>query len=175
MNNKLGQAAISKRTAMIVAFLLCMLPADAETYEAKVIGVSDGDTIKLLRGKKAETVRLADIDAPEKNQAFGAAAKKFTSNLVYGKTVDVDTLGRDRYGRIIARVHLENGQSVNRELVKSGFAWRFVQYRKDEQLGELERTARDNKRGLWKAPDAVPPWDFRNRQHLDRQETKPTG
>jgi endonuclease YncB( thermonuclease family) len=48
-----------------------------------------------------ERVRLNGIDCPEKRQAFGNRAKQFTSNLVFAKTVTVQALDLDRYGRTV--------------------------------------------------------------------------
>lgn len=57
-----------------LALLLCCLlpPASAfgETYTGKVIAVTDGDTIKILHDGKPETIMLADIDCPEKQQPW---------------------------------------------------------------------------------------------------------
>ena len=65
-----------------------------------VVGVTDGDTITVLHEGKGEKIRLYGIDTPEKDQAFGKKAKQFTSQMVYGKTVEVETKDTDRYGRI---------------------------------------------------------------------------
>ena len=50
-----------------------------------MVGVSDGDTIKVLHNGKAEKIRLNGVDAPEKGQTFGMKAKAFTSEMVFGK------------------------------------------------------------------------------------------
>jgi endonuclease YncB( thermonuclease family) len=67
-------------------------------------GVSDGDTITVLRERAAVEIRLDGIDCPEGGQDFGQRAKQFTSALVFGKTVTVDGHDVDRHGRLIARV-----------------------------------------------------------------------
>ncbi len=87
------------------------------------MGVSDGDTITVLHNGKGERIRLHGIDCPEKRQAFGNRAKQLTSNLVFAKTVTVQVLDRDRYGRTVGEVLLPDGRSLNQELVKAGFAW----------------------------------------------------
>lgn len=50
-------------------------------------------------------------------------AEQLTSNLVFGKTVTVLVLVRDRHGRIVGEVFLNHRRSLNRELVKAGWAW----------------------------------------------------
>ncbi len=125
------------------------------------MGVSDGDTITVLHKGKGERIRLHGIDCPEKRQAFGKRAKQFTSNLVFAKTVTVQAVDRDRYGRTVAEVLLPDGRSLNRELVKAGFAWMYRRYTNDQSLSDLEEEARVAGRGLWVDPHAVPPWEWR--------------
>ncbi len=151
-----------------VFLLLLLLPhlSFAASFTGKVVGVSDGDTIKVMRNGKAERVRLIGIDSPEKKQAFGNKAKQFTSDLVFGKVVKVEVSDVDRYGRSIGEVFLSDGRSLNRELVKAGFAWWYFKYSKDESLGELEKKARLAKRGLWRDPNPVPPWGWRKKAKI---------
>ena len=85
---------------MLLALGLTVAAA-AEDFRAPVVGVTDGDTITILRNGRHEALRLHGIDAPEKGQAFGERAKQFTSGLAFGKTVAVRVRGRDRYGRTI--------------------------------------------------------------------------
>ena len=80
-----------------------------------------------------ETIRLEGIDAPELGQAFGKAAKEALSGLIFGKLVEVEPLGVDRYKRTLARLYAD-GLPVNVEMVRMGFAWRFVRYSADSQL-----------------------------------------
>lgn len=71
-----------------------------ETYTAKVIGVVDGDTIKVLKYpelKEQIKVRLESIDCPESKQAFGKKAKQAVGDLVFGMTVTIQKTGTDRY------------------------------------------------------------------------------
>lgn len=125
------------------------------------MGVTDGDTIKVLHEGKAERIRLSGIDCPEKTQPFGTRAKQFTSEQAFGTAVTVQPTGRAHRGRTIAEVILSNGRSLNQELLKAGLAWWFRKYSKDVRLGALEEEARLAKRGLWGEPSPVPPWEFR--------------
>ena len=49
----------------------------------RVIGIKDGDTVVLLTNKKEEiTLRLSEIDAPERKQAFGTVSRTYLSNPI---------------------------------------------------------------------------------------------
>ncbi len=132
-----------------------------ESFIGRVIGVTDGDSLTILHDGKGEKVRLEGIDCPEKKQPFGKRAKQFTSDLTFGREVTVHASGRDRYGRTLAHVLLPNGQDLNHELLKAGFAWWFRKYSKDTTLGGMEDEARREKRGLWADPEPVAPWEWR--------------
>lgn len=136
-------------------------------FTGKVVGVLDGDTIEVLHDGHAERVRLNGIDCPEKGQPFGKKAKQFTSTMVFGKEVDIQVLGFDRYGRTIGDVMLGDGRNLNRELVRAGFAWWYRKYSKDFTLGDLEDEARLAKQGLWADPNPVPPWEWRKARRRD--------
>jgi endonuclease YncB( thermonuclease family) len=132
-------------------------------WHGMVVGISDGDTITVLHEGKGEKIRLCGIDTPEDHQAFGKRAKQFTSQMVYGKTVEVETKDTDRYGRSVALIFID-GQSLNEALVKNGFAWVYRKYCKEkfcEDWLNLEIVARYGKIGLWSEPNPIPPWEFR--------------
>lgn len=149
-----------------VLALLLTLPAPltaAADYPARVVGVSDGDTLTVLRdGRTQVKVRLHGIDAPETGQDFGARAKQAASELAFGQVVTIRERDRDRYGRTVAEVILPDGASLNREMVWHGFAWWYRQYApKDGDLARLEGEAKAARRGLWADPKPVPPWEWR--------------
>jgi len=74
----------------LIAFLFIISTSSVLfAWEGKVVGVTDGDTIKVLKDGKQVKIRLASIDCPEKSQPYGRAAKKFTAGLVAGKIVKV--------------------------------------------------------------------------------------
>jgi len=145
----------------LALFLLLAARAGAESFSGKVVGVTDGDTISVMRDGEAVKVRLSGIDCPEKKQAYGERAKQFASDLAFGKTVSVSYSKKDRYGRILGEVLLPSGKVLNEELVRAGYAWHYTQYSKDRTLAELEEEARKARRGLWQERDPVAPWEFR--------------
>ena len=137
---------------------------EIRAWSGMVVGISDGDTITVLHNGKGEKIRLYGIDTPEKGQAFGKRAKQFTSGMVFGKTVEVETKDTDRYGRSVALIYID-GQSLNEALVKNGFAWVYRKYCKEtfcEDWLNLEIVARYGKVGLWSEPNPIPPWEFRH-------------
>lgn len=123
--------------------------------------VTDGDTIEIETGEK---VRYIGINTPEsvdprrKVECFGKEASAYNKNLVEGKRVRLerDISDRDKYGRLLRFVYLEDGTLVNGMLVREGYA-HASPYTPDisrkELFREAESDARMNARGLW-SPDA---------------------
>ncbi len=148
---------------LLLALMFLFVPslASSASFTGKVVKVSDGDTIQVLHNGKAEKIRLAGIDCPEKTQDFGQAAKRFTLKLAAQKIVTVHIETIDRYGRTVGEAILPDGRSLNRELVRAGYAWWYRKYSSDTTLGVLESKARKARSGLWAHPSAVPPWDWR--------------
>lgn len=146
---------------LLLQLLVAPVFADAKSFSGKVVKVSDGDTIQVMHEGKAEKIRLAGIDCPEKNQAFGQAAKRFSLDLAAQKIVTVKVETTDRYGRTVGEVILPDDRSLNRELVRAGYAWWYRKYSSDSTLGELEEEARTAHIGLWVDLAPVPPWDWR--------------
>lgn len=153
-----------KQSFLFCLFILCITTACNRKEETlyKVVKVKDGDTIELLSADHQNiTVRLAEIDCPEKSQAFGQAAKQFTANLCFGKMVKLTINSHDRYGRTVGHIELTDGTNLNYELVKNGFAWQYRAYSRNMELSSLEQNARESKLGLWQDANPIPPWDFR--------------
>lgn len=140
----------------------------SEVMAGRVVGVSDGDTIVLRTSANGvqTKVRLATIDCPEKTQDFGVKAKESLASMVFGKDVEVEVRSVDRYGRTVGVVRV-GGTDVNLEQIKRGFAWHYTQYSKEQPEAEravyadAERSARENRVGLWVDPSPVAPWNFR--------------
>lgn len=137
----------------------------AEPFVGDITDIKDGDTLTVLAPDGLEaTVRLYGVDAPEMKQAFGPWAKEYVTELAIDRQVQVVPQTTDRYGRLVAEVILPDGRVLSREMVIAGLAWWYQIYAPDAAiLGELERTAREGKAGLWCDPNPVAPWDFRKR------------
>lgn len=134
----------------------------AAEIKGKVIRVLDGDTIDVLQEKKPVRVRLLNIDAPEKKQAYGSWSTNQLKALVAGQPVTVTYTQKDRYGRVLGRVVTTNGTEANRYMVQSGAAWVYERYNTDNALPALQREAQEQKRGLWAESHPVPPWEWRH-------------
>lgn len=124
------------------------------------MGVTDGDTVTVLRGREQVKVRLAEIDAPERKQPFGQRSRQSLAEMVFRQDVLVIEQGKDRYGRSVGRLQL-GSLDANAEQVRRGMAWVFDRYVKDRSLYDLQDEARQAKRGLWADPAPVEPWEWR--------------
>lgn len=67
----------------IIAILCLFLffPALAFSWQGKVVHITDGDTIIVLRDKTEVKIRLYGVDTPKKKQPFGTKAKRFTAKM----------------------------------------------------------------------------------------------
>jgi endonuclease YncB( thermonuclease family) len=166
-----------RHLSTLLAYLsLAVFTATAEPFNAKVIGVSDGDTITILDTRdtrpQSVTVRLQGIDAPEGKQDYGKRSKAALSGLVFGQVVTIHDQGPDRYGRTIADVHA--GETwVNQSMVRDGWAWHYKKHSTDSRLAKAEEIARESRAGLWADQnEPVPPWEYRVMQ---KAKTAPSG
>ena len=145
----------------IFIFFLCA-QIYAQSLTGKVIGIKDGDTVVVIDAANNQTtLRLAEVDCPEKKQAFGTKAKQFTSDAVYLKEVKYIVTDTDRYGRSIAKVYYDDNKYLSAEIIKNGFGWQYKKYSTSKLLANLEQEARTNKRGLWVEPNPIYPSNFR--------------
>ena len=155
------------KNCLKILLLFTLLPFGlySQTFQMKVVGISDGDTFTgLNRDNHQLKFRIHGIDAPEKKQAFGSKAREHLGSMIFGQDVTVHVNDRDNWGRYIATVSIEDGRDVGKEMIQAGLAWHYKHYDKSEAYAQAEQTARDNKRGLWSDPGAVAPWEFRHRK-----------
>jgi micrococcal nuclease len=143
-------------------------PSKSEAYQAKVIRVSDGDTIVVRTHDSTVKIRLAQIDAPELSQPWGEKSRQALKTLLSGKTIIVLSQGYDRYGRTIAELNVGD-RNINQDMVARGAAWAYRDYLHDAKILALEADARGRGDGLWALPigQRIAPWDYR----AQRRET----
>jgi micrococcal nuclease len=131
--------------------------ASNQTHAATVTRNTDGDTLWLSDIGK---VRLIGIDTPEvfgKTECFGKAASAFTKRVLPPGTDVRYRLGvdpRDRYGRALAYIYLQDGRLFNELLAERGYATPMtippnVDYA--DRFVAATRRAREANRGLWRA------------------------
>ena len=101
-------------------------PDSGEEERATVARVIDGDTVELDNG---ERVRYLGIDTPElgSEECFSLEATERNRELVEGKQVSLVSgpEDRDRFGRLLRWVFLDDGTFVNAELIWEGYAKTF--------------------------------------------------
>jgi endonuclease YncB( thermonuclease family) len=153
---------------LAVGFIcLCAAVAHAE-WQGRVVSVYDADTLVVSNEGRGEIVRLAGVDAPEREQPFGLKAKKFAANMVEGKVVRIVPHGDlDNY-----RVYLGE-LCLNEELLREGYAWYNPRLGADEKYAALEMTARSARRGLWEEENPTPPWRYRKEGSEEASEQSP--
>lgn len=175
----LQEILLSKRTrklaaAFLIALLALLLGIDQAKLEPlhswlyqsqpglyRVVHVNDGDTITVDMSGTEETIRLIGINTPETHhpskpvQCFGKQASEFTRQLIGTNDVrlESDPLNdnRDRYGRLLRYVYLEDDTFVNLEIVSSGYGFAYTSFPMEnpEQFLAAERLAHSESRGLW--------------------------
>lgn len=140
-------------------------------WPAKVVGISDGDTVTVLNENKEQIkIRLVGIDTPESRQAYGQKAKDALGAILKGRDVVVLETGKDRYKRTLGFLELlptddQERVIANAEMIRQGFAWHYKAYSGDLELHQLETEARAAKLGLWgDSQTPVAPWQWRKQQ-----------
>lgn len=133
----------------------------SENYE--VVGVTDGDTIKVQVNENIETVRIVNMNTPESVdprkpvECLGKEASELMKELVLGKVVtleiDETQTDKDRYNRLLRFVFLEDGADVGLEMIKLGYAHSTPYGNSPHKYLDLyesfEQEAKDNQLGLW--------------------------
>ena len=153
------------KTLQLVIFVLAANFAVAATLEGEVVKVSDGDTVHVLAGKQKAKIRLDRIDAPESRQEYGKEATKHLADLIFGKTVKVLYDKKDRYGRILGIIFMDDLE-VNLEMVATGNAWHYKAFDSSQAYVEAEKSARESRLGLWAGSNIINPQEWRrSRKH----------
>lgn len=168
------QSRLSAILILLTALSLATPYHRLTAEQATVLSVSDGDTVVLQIARTRERVRLIGIDTPEshanpraKKQATrnhqdvlsiieqGKSAALYTQKLLPRGTsirIEHDVEKRDHYGRLLAYLWLPNGEMVNENIMKSGYAYPLtiapnVKYQ--DRFLKAFQEARSSKRGLW--------------------------
>jgi endonuclease YncB( thermonuclease family) len=168
---KLGPYFLYTSVAVLTVLLTA---APASAFDGRVVTVNDGDTVAVIDAQNIKhRVRIAGIDAPEKNQPFGPAATESLARLTLGQRVEARCHKRDRYGREVCEVFAA-GRDVGLEQLQSGLAWWYREYAREQPPDErasyeaAETAARSAHRGLWRDEHPTPPWAWRKQMRSGR-------
>lgn len=144
-------------------FFISFLGYSQIKLTAKVVGIKDGDTVVVLDSLNNQTtLRLAEVDTPEKSQPFGTKAKQFTSDQIYLKVIKYVVSDTDRYGRSIALIYYDNDNKyLSAEIIKAGMGWHYKRYSTSTLLANFETKAKKDKTGLWIDNNPIAPWEWR--------------
>ncbi len=117
------------------------------TYKATIERVVDGDTIDVtldlgfdVRLHK-QRCRLAGIDTPESRtrdlaeKKLGLAAKDRLIELCVG-SITIKSLGKGKYGRILAIPYTENDEDICQMLINEGHAVEYWGGKKTKVWGD---------------------------------------
>lgn len=138
---------------------------DRAHEKAIVEYIYDGDTVRLGNGR---TVRLIGINSPElgrqdePDEPLAQRARTRLAQLTPASgmvKLRYDEVRRDRYGRTLAHLFLQDGTNVQQQMLLSGLAtvitvppnlWHLDCYR------SAEARAQATGRGLWSLPEYQP-------------------
>ena len=170
------------RSFLVLLSVLLLLSPQAfareslRVLEGAVLRVSDGDTINIDSGGTKVKIRFYGIDTPETEkinrrtgqvskpgQPYGDEACHALESKIANQRVRVEVMDRDRYGRLVSVVWLDN-RNINKEMVADGWAWAYRQYLDRPHASEYidaEERARARRLGLWRQSNPQPPWEFR--------------
>lgn len=145
---------MKKAGALIITFFVIALIAGdylffnshvTKRQTVIVARVIDGDTFETSDGT---TVRLLNVNTPEKKEAHYAEAKAFTEQLV-NRSVEIEPAGTEKYGRLLGKIYAPN--YFNLALVREGLAHTLLVGDDEAKLfSEAESQARMEEKGIWR-------------------------
>ncbi len=152
-----------KQLGFLVSIVITAHACNLETAETvgRVVKVADGDSLTVQTSTNERIkVRLREIDAPERGQAFGSKSRAALSEICAGKMVRLKDDTKDQYGRTLARVYCD-GVDANAYMLQRGLAWVYDSHVIDRSFYKFQDEARSKKIGLWQDKNPMPPWQYR--------------
>ena len=145
----------------------------------EVLDVVDGGTIKIDYNGKRESIRMIGIDTPEKyatrtgyEECYGKEASDFAESLLEGKKVQIEFDKsqniRDKYGRLLTHVFLEDGRNYQETALLNGFGFHYIYKTPSEYsipYSRAQEIAKIKNIGVWKHCDG-------KRKPLDEEDKK---
>lgn len=159
------------RFSIILILMLSSLAGVSQNVvEGIVFEVKEGDIILVaLNDGDTLSAKINHIECPEIAQAFGNIAKAYTEKLCLKKSVTLSYSEYDRDRNVMADVLIKNQKDLGALLLEQGLAWNYVKglstHPNTSLYLSLEEKAKQKKKGLWKDPEQIPPWTFRNHQN----------
>lgn len=149
-------------------WLVISLSAHAAPTLDKVI---DGDTVVIQDQQQRYHLRLLEIDAPERQQAYGIQSRRTLQQHCQGAVIAVIPQGHDRYGRTLGHLMCD-GSDASAYQVSQGMAWVNTHYAHSPAIAALQIQAQQQRLGLWQDAQPVPPWEWRKQYgpHYHRQD-----
>lgn len=146
------------------------MPLSTTVLLCVITAVSDGDSLRArcaddVSARTAQTVkvRIANIDAPELQQAYGRNAKAHLAQLCLKRDALIYPVAIDQYGRLIAHVRCQSQDAANAQL-SAGLAWLYTRDgQARRRLTPLQTQAQNDHNGLWAQTAPLAPWDYRKR------------
>ncbi|MEP1472993.1 MAG: thermonuclease family protein [Halieaceae bacterium] len=127
-----------------------------------VVEVDDGDTVQIKNADSiVYTVQLRCADAPELGQDAGEASAAYLARLIANKSVTVAWEVVNQSGQVSGTIMLR-GSDINFRMIRAGYAWHDADDRCGPAWDTAQRRAQESGRGLWSAPEPIPPWDYRS-------------
>lgn len=152
-----------------------------KSYGGRITRISDGDTIHVTDsdGQKHK-IRMAHIDAPELNQAYGTRSRDNLADKAGYAKVRVKVFGLDRYGREVAQVFMGDSD-LNLQQIRDGAAWHYEPYAKKRQnnptfaeYAAAQKQAKQSRKGLWRDENVQVPWDWRKQNSVRQNQDAST-
>ena len=127
---------------------------------AELVRVLDGDSIEARLSGTTVEVRLVGINAPERDECHGDAARDALADYLEGKPLTLVATGdedTDRFGRLLRYVYAE-GSGVAEAMLTSGHA-NVLQgdYSREDALVALTEDAVHAELGMWRPNACGPP------------------
>lgn len=124
---------------------------DGKKLKARIVEVYDGDTCTAIFRQNGNSgplikykIRLIGIDSPELKPRLicpnrekiienAKASKKVVEDKILGRIVTLECGGFDKYGRILATIHV-GSCNLNEWLLEEGYAKSYDGGKKDEEV-----------------------------------------
>lgn len=132
---------------------------DPVFWDVKAASVETGCRIRGQHGEKPLVIELHDVICPGEQEPFFREGLEMAGRLAEGETLRVEPFGDPVSGVQKGRVFLPDGRRLSHVLAAEGYVWWMPRTpAEDPDLEKLAKEARMAHRGVWKDPNARPPW-----------------